>query len=852
MQVKVVIRDFAKVIFATCCFGFSLVKAQMPEPMGSAAIFQELQKLKVVASVLYIAAHPDDENNSLLPYLAKEKKYRTAYLSLTRGDGGQNLIGSEQGIDLGLIRTQELLAARKIDGSEQYFTSAYEFGFSKTSLETLSIWNKQKVLADMVWVIRKFQPDIIINRFPPDARAGHGHHASSAILSIEAFKAAGDPNQFPEQLKKGVSVWQAKRLLWNTFNFGGANTTSENQLKINAGVFNPFLGQSYGEVGGEARSMHKSQGEGRPRRKGPLFEYFVTVAGDSAINQLMDGIVTDWSRFGDAGKKIEQQIDKIIHDFQFVKPENAVKDLVALHQQIRLLPMNSTWKEQKLKELTHLISASAGLVAEATTEMEYAIPGEKMPVQFLVNKRSDVKVELKQIQLKSGVQTAFDSSFNIALQNNTNFNINFQYTVPVDQKLSQPYWLASPMKDMGTFNVTDQQLIGLANSVPDYEVDFSFEMYGEKFSIRSPLQYKNVDLVRGELYEPLTVIPPVLVSLNKKVIFSNLQTPDNQPIQQPDILLQFKSNFTASSVPVKLGVKDEKNMLVSKDTTYNLVAGNIYPFTLSLSEVLKKKRTNTITGEVQVKRNGQLFSFDQQLKTIHYDHIPAINYLYKDQIQLIDEPVFSTPKKVGYIIGAGDRVPEALMQLGHSVDFLQESDIVASKLSQYAAIVVGIRAYNIHEWLSNKNEVLNQYIANGGHLIVQYLKNNLVGNKRVKVGPYDFSVSNIRVTEEKAAVAFLNLQHPFMNFPNKLGEKDFENWIQERSTYQMEPVKEPYEAFFQMKDANDSPTKGSLVSASYGKGYFTYVSLVLFRQLPAGVPGSYKLLANLIAATPNK
>lgn len=304
MQVKVVIRDFAKVIFATCCFGFSLVKAQMPEPMGSAAIFQELQKLKVVGSVLYIAAHPDDENNSLLPYLAKEKKYRTAYLSLTRGDGGQNLIGSEQGIDLGLIRTQELLAARKIDGSEQYFTSAYEFGFSKTSLETLSIWNKQKVLADMVWVIRKFQPDIIINRFPPDARAGHGHHASSAILSIEAFRAAGDPNQFPEQLKKGVSVWQAKRLLWNTFNFGGANTTSENQLKINAGVFNPFLGQSYGEVGGEARSMHKSQGEGRPRRKGPLFEYFVTVAGDSAINQLMDGIVTDWSRFGDAGKKI--------------------------------------------------------------------------------------------------------------------------------------------------------------------------------------------------------------------------------------------------------------------------------------------------------------------------------------------------------------------------------------------------------------------------------------------------------------------------------------------------------------------------------------------------------------------
>ncbi|BDQ11814.1 PIG-L family deacetylase [Sediminibacterium sp. TEGAF015] len=852
MQLKVVINSAVHVIFAIWCIGYSTLKAQVPEPMGTAAIFQQMQKLKVVGSVLYVAAHPDDENNSLLPYLAKEKKYRTAYLSLTRGDGGQNLIGSEQGIDLGLIRTQELLAARKIDGSEQYFTSAYEFGFSKTSSETLSIWDKQKVLADMVWVIRKFQPDIIINRFPPDARAGHGHHASSAILSAEAFKAAGDPNQFPDQLKKGVGVWQAKRLLWNTFNFGGANTTSENQLKINAGVFNPFLGQSYGEVGGEARSMHKSQGEGRPRRKGPIYEYFVTVAGDSSVNQLMDGIITDWSRFGNPGKMIEQQLDKIIRDFQFLKPENSVKALVDVYRQVSILSMNAAWKEQKLMELTHLIAACAGLVAEATTEMEYAIPGEKMGIQFLVNKRSDANIELKQIHLKSHGKTAYDSSVNISLLNNTNYNINYQYTVPVNQPLSQPYWLESPMKDMGTFNVTDQHLIGLANSAPDFEVNFSFEIYGEKFLLRSPLQYKYVDLVRGELYEPLNVIPPVLVSLNKRVVFSNLMTPDKQKIQQPDILLQFKSNFTASAVPLKLGVKDESNQLFFKDTVYNLVAGNIYPFTVSLSDVIKKKKNNTITGEVQLVRNGQSFSFDQQLKTIHYDHIPAINYLYKDQIQLIDEPIFSTPKKVGYIIGAGDRVPEALMQLGHTVEFLQEADLVASKLSQFSAIVVGIRAYNIHEWLTNKNDVLNKYIENGGHLIVQYLKNNLVGNKRVKVGPFDFSVSNVRVTEEKAKVEFLNTQHPFMNFPNKLRDKDFDNWIQERSTYQIEPVKAPYETFFQIKDTNDAPTKGSLVTASYGKGHFTYVSLVLFRQLPAGVSGSYKLLANLIAATGNK
>jgi LmbE family N-acetylglucosaminyl deacetylase len=255
---------------------FSPLIGQTSQVYSSAEIFAQLKKLKVLGSVLYIAAHPDDENNSFLPYLAKERNFRTAYLSLTRGDGGQNLIGPEQGIELGLIRTQELLAARRIDGAEQYFSSAYEFGFSKTFDETLRFWNRQKVLADIVWVIRKFQPDIIINRFPGDARAGHGNHSASAILSQEAFVAAADPNQFPEQLKQGVHIWQAKRLLWNTFNFGGANTTSENQLKIDAGIYNAMLGKSYGEIGGEARSMHKSQGEGRPRRKGPVFEYFTT------------------------------------------------------------------------------------------------------------------------------------------------------------------------------------------------------------------------------------------------------------------------------------------------------------------------------------------------------------------------------------------------------------------------------------------------------------------------------------------------------------------------------------------------------------------------------------------------
>lgn len=853
MLIKTAMRSLIVLFFLGLInFQPAHLKAQNPELSGSAAIFQQLQKLQVLGSVLYIAAHPDDENNSLLPYLAKEKKYRTAYLSLTRGDGGQNLIGPEQGVELGLIRTQELLAARQIDGAEQYFTSAYEFGFSKTANETLQYWDRKKVLADMVWVIRKFQPDIIVNRFPPDARAGHGHHASSAVLSIEAFTAAADPNQFPEQLKQGVNIWQAKRLLWNTFNFGGANTTSENQLKIDAGVFNPLLGQSYGEVGGEARSMHKSQGEGRPRRKGPVFEYFTTIAGDTAKTGLMDGVTTDWNRIPFAGNAIEQSIQHIIHQFNFLQPSQSIDDLIKLHQQIKGLSYNGIWKEQKLKEIESLIVACAGIIVEATTEAEYAVPGEKLGIQFLVNKRSDAPIQLKKIQVNTTNRVEYDTSINKQLQNNINYNINYACLVSLDQPVSQPYWLAAPMKDMGTFDVTNYQVIGGANSPSPFTAQFTLSINGLELVVNKPIQYKFIDLVRGEIFQPLNIIPRIVVELDKNVLLTNVQTPNKKNLSSPGLLLQFKTNFTAAELPVTISLKEAGKYLYSKDTILSFGTGSIYPYMIQLNDALGKQKPATMHAELKFQLNGKTYAYDQLLKTIKYDHIPSINYLYKDQARVIDEPILSIPKRVGYIVGAGDKVPEALLQLGHTVNILSESDIVEAKLASYDVIVVGIRAYNIHEWLTNKNEVINRYIQNGGHLIVQYLKSNLVGNKRVKVGPYDFAMSNIRVTEEKAPVQMLQLNHALLNFPNKIVEKDFDNWVQERSTYQMEPVKAPYESILQMNDTNDKPTTGSLVTAKYGKGNFTYVSLVLFRQLPAGVAGSYKLLSNLVSLAPNK
>jgi LmbE family N-acetylglucosaminyl deacetylase len=832
---------------------FSPLIGQTSQVYSSAEIFAQLKKLKVLGSVLYIAAHPDDENNSFLPYLAKERNFRTAYLSLTRGDGGQNLIGPEQGIELGLIRTQELLAARRIDGAEQYFSSAYEFGFSKTFDETLRFWNRQKVLADIVWVIRKFQPDIIINRFPGDARAGHGNHSASAILSQEAFVAAADPNQFPEQLKQGVHIWQAKRLLWNTFNFGGANTTSENQLKIDAGIYNAMLGKSYGEIGGEARSMHKSQGEGRPRRKGPVFEYFTTLAGDSAKKDLMDGIVTDWSRIPKDGMVIQQKIDQMIQNYQFEHPDKSVDALVSLHQFLQGIQYREIWWYKKKQEIEDLIIACSGLFVEATTDVEYAVPGEKLNVGLLVNKRNNINIQLDQILLNTSPDKSFDSSFNLKPLVNTNYSFNKSFTVPAITPVSQPYWLNKPLDGIGNFVIDDQPMVGKAESDPAFSAKFVLSINGIAFMVNRPVQYKYVDPVRGEIYQPLSVIAPVVVSLDKQVLLTNVEQVGNKKLSPTSLLLQYKTNFNASNLPVTIQLKDDhEKVFYSKDSILNVEQGSVYAFPIELKSVLGLVKTKSISAAITYTLNGKTNSFAHFLKTIKYDHIPTINYFYQDKVTLIDQKIITSPKKVAYIIGAGDLVPEALEQLGYPVTYLREWDITDAALTQFNVIVLGIRAFNIHEWLTTKNDVLNRFVNNGGHLVVQYLKSNQVGLKKVKVGPYPFSMSGIRVTEENAKLNFLVPDHAIFNFPNKITNQDFDGWIQERSTYQADPITAPYEALISMNDAGEKPSNGSLITAKYGKGNITYLSLVLFRQLPVGNFGAYKLLANIIGLPASK
>ncbi|QEC67425.1 PIG-L family deacetylase [Panacibacter ginsenosidivorans] len=818
-------------------FPFSIIHAQTPPTYNSADIYLQLKKLNVLGSVLYIAAHPDDENTRLLAYLSKEKQYRTGYMSLTRGDGGQNLIGDEQGIELGLIRTQELLAARRIDGAEQFFSRAYDFGFCKTAKEAMETWGHDKILSDVVWVIRKFQPDVIITRFPGDERAGHGHHQASSLLANEAFKAAADPNMFPEQFKYGVHPWQAKRILWNTFNFGSVNTTDSTQFKIDVGVYNSLIGKSYGEIASESRSQHKSQGFGVPRQRGQAFEYFLTTGGDAPKNDLMDGVDNTWDRI--KASTVHDKINGIISQYNFEYPEYSTAPLVDLYKSIQQLP-DSYWKTKKLAEVQQLIIACTGLFAEAASSNEHAVQGDSIHVQFFFNKRNNANVNLKEVQLLS-----YDSTVGKVLGNNQNLSFTKAFTVPVDAKISQPYWLEKPLQS-GSFDVSDQTLIGKAQNDAAYIARFIFTINGVDFSVDRAVQYKFTDPVKGEVYQPLLIVPAITGKFDQPLYVLD-------GAKQKQVALDLKTKKTFNKVDVKLSAGDQ--WTVTGGTFNKALQKNT---TEETNAVVSKGTAGSITNLSVAINNitdDQNNSYTQPLQEEHsivYEHIPPILY-YKPltaKVEKID--VVVEGKNIGYIIGAGDKVPQALQQMGYNVTLLNEATITDDNLKKFDAVIAGVRAYNTQDWLYSKYDVLMRYIQNGGNYIVQYNTSNFISSVSNKIGPYPFTVSRTRVTDENAEVKILQPNSTVLNYPNKITQADFNNWIQERSIYQAEQPDSHYKTPLAMHDANEPESNGSLILTKYGKGNFVYTGLVFFRELPAGVPGAYRLMANLIALPQNK
>ena len=804
----------------------SAVQAQQVRPATSAQIYHELNQLKHLTNVLYLAAHPDDENTRMLAWLVNDQHLPTAYLSLTRGDGGQNILGPQLGPALGLIRTHELLEARKLDGGAgQYFTRAIDFGFSKTSDETFKHWDKQLLTGDVVWVIRQFRPDVIICRFPPNAQAGHGQHAASAILAHEAFKVAGT-NSYKEQFKT-VKPWQPERIFFNAYRFGDRNTTDDSQFKVDVGQYNSLLGMGYGELAGISRSIHRSQGAGTRSVPGVQTEYLALVDGTPVTKSMFDGIDITWGRVG--RKDIGDKIDAIIASYDFTHPEKILPDLLKLYKEVQGVKDND-WKYRKLKDLQDLILHTAGFMAEIVTDKPEVTRGEK--VNFTINaisRSGNVKVKLLDIACLES-----DTVCHLFMPSDELLSFKRNYTIPTNAAYTEPYWLQTPPTGDAHYNIPDPEILGQPNT-PNELVATTRVMVGEEtFIVEIPLSYKTLDATHGDMVEQLRVVPA-----------ANINFTSGMYIMGDDGILSLAVHIHAEKA-LKNATLSVFNPVLNNDITgINLAAGKDTTIHMSVPASKTKSLTSGDTYlYAAIKNNGE--TYDREQHTIKYEHLPTLQYYTPAKAKVLRRTWQNRANRVAYIEGAGDDVAKSLQFAGINVDVLKEEDINAATLSKYDAVMVGIRAINVKESAPIWMPVLLKYVENGGTLVMQYNTNHRLNTENL--GPYPFKLSRDRVTEEDAKVEIIAANHPLLSKPNQITQNDFEHWVQERGLYFADTWDEHYTPLFSMHDDGEEALKGSTIYTKYGKGHYIYTSLSFFRQLPAGNVGALRLLCNFISA----
>jgi LmbE family N-acetylglucosaminyl deacetylase len=853
MTRKTIALFFVSFLFVATTF------AQAPRSYTSSEILLQLKKLNTVGSVLYIAAHPDDENTRLIAYLANEKCLRTGYLSLTRGDGGQNLIGPEQGVELGVIRTQELLAARRIDGGEQFFTRAYDFGFSKSPEETLQKWNKDSILSDMVWVIRNFRPDIIITRFATDGSGGHGHHTTSAILAEEAFDAAGDPSRFQEQLLY-VEVWKPRRLFWNvSTRFQNPNADMSPYLKLDVGGYNPLLGKSYGEIAAESRSMHKSQGFGSAKQRGEYFEYFKPIKGDTAgLKDIFECIDFSWKRVK-GGEKIGGMIDNIIKDYKVFNTGLSSEKFEQLHM---LLQQNiQTSIEYQMLLANRILLYLNGISIESTAKNYQTALGDSVQLSLQLLNRSDTKVTgevYNEFSLLRSEYGLYQTELNWNGWNNKPYTKQYQSMLSIsNHEISNPFYLVKPIKN-NLFDIELQYYRAEPETSPYHMASAILKFKNTTAQFVFNTQYKWTDPEKGELYRPVVITPPVMINPQSKLV-----TFTDNKVKELRVSLKAGRDSVSGLIQIALpkgwyvvlkGSKFDNQLKAPTESafTFSLAKkGDVEDVVLEINPYEGAKDTTiSITALV----NGQTYT--KGIKEIKYDHIPIQTLFPEAEVKLVKLDVVKKNKRIGYIPGAGDEIQACLSQLGYEVTTLTDDKLASENLNNYDAIITGVRAYNTNPKLLSFKQKLMDYVAAGGNLIVQYNTNSWAGPLSSDIGPYKFKITRNRITDEEAKVNFLLPNHPVFNSPNKITEKDFEGWMQERSIYHagdwdsnyVAPISmtDPYEMTVGGVSPKGKPDNGALIIAKHGKGNFVYTGLVFFRQLPAGVPGAYRLMVNLI------
>ena len=808
------------------------VISQPQKTYNSSEIKLALKKLNILGSVLYIAAHPDDENTEFLTYCSYEKLLRTGYLSLTRGDGGQNLIGNEQAELLGLIRTKELLQARKFDGADQYFTRAVDFGYTKSAEESFEKWNNEKILSDVVWVIRKFKPDVIVTRFPVTGEGRHGQHTASAILALEAFQIAGDSTVFPEQLQY-VNVWNPKRIYWNGWApaMKSMKINADTLLSINLGSYNPVLGKSYTEISAESRTMHKSQGFGDSGWRANYYNYFLLMDGEKAANDLFDGIDVSWNRV-DESTEVSSILKQALEAFDDANPSKIVSFLVEAYQKINNLSDNY-WIQIKSREILNLIRACSGIWIEAITNEKIYTPGSKLIVNTGIVNRSNLPFIFEGVHVTHQIN---DSLINRPMVKGSLLTLEKEIQLPINIDYTQPYWLVTE-RSSEMYQVDDQTMIGLAEASPPLVAHFRITINDATLIFNTPLLYRENDPTKGEVYTSIVIAPPVTANFESDLyLFSSNE--------DREIIVTLKNFNQKLSGTLKLNVPDN---------------WKVEPVSINFELTKKKEQKQfifNIKPPVEDSRS-EIYAtividnktYSNSVVIIRYDHIPEQTVFFQAKAKLLKLDIGEkVVNNIGYIMGSGDKVPDYLRELGFNVDVINGESLSRNELSKYDVIVAGIRTYNTLEGMSALQDIIIEYVRDGGTFIVQY---NTLGKRYAEPGPYELNISRDRVTEEDAAVTFISPDHKLLNYPNLITENDFDGWVQERGLYFPDEWAENFVPILEMNDNDETPKRGSLLYAQYGEGVFIYTGLSFFRELPAGVPGAYRLFVNLISSGAN-
>ena len=813
--------------------------ARGAEVAPGAVILQELRSLNTTGTVLHIAAHPDDENTQLITYFARARGYRTAYLSLTRGDGGQNEIGPEFDEKLGVARTQELLAARRLDGGRQFFTRAIDFGYSKSAEETLRFWDRRVVLGDIVRVIRTFRPDVIVTRFSPTGGGTHGHHTASGILGAEACKLAGDPKAYPEQLQQGLQPWQPKRAMLNSGGFGrgGSGGASPATIRMDIGGTDPATGEGLGGIAGRSRGKHITQGFGSMGGRGggggggPNEQSFTLLSGVAATKDLFDGIDTTWARYGEVGAGIGRHLEQAIAEFKGDDPSASVPALIALRAKLAALPGDAVVVDRRA-QLDRILQACLGLVVQATADKPEVSPGEKVewqlaavissrvPVRWVATRLLTREVAERPTELRAGAAAA----------------VRVADVVPLDVPLTQPYWLREEGA-AGLYRVDDPKLIGTAENPPAFPIEFVFDVQGERLVI--PVVGEGVEkTAKGERRRRVEVVSPVVLRMAADV-----------EVFAPGATKQVSVTITAG----RLGAAGRLQMEVPAGWKADPAGGEFRLEQAGATVVFRcavTAPTQSGVGRLAVHADVAGKRYWNQRSEIRYEHIPPQILQPPTRARLLVVEVATRGRNVGYLPGAGDDTARAIAQLGCAVKMLTGADLTVEKLRGLDAVVIGVRAFNERDDLAANLPGLWAYVEGGGTVIAQYNRPN--GLSAAQLGPYKLSIQGsapqLRVTDERAPVTFLAPQHPILNTPNRIGPADFDGWVQERGAYFPSSWDEVrYESVLAMSDPGEPPLKSSVLVARHGKGFYVYTGLAFFRQLPAGVPGAYRLLANLIS-----